>query len=49
MFDIQEIKDSIQHRHPFLLVDKIIEVEEGQKAVGGDLVYELDILFAFGD
>ncbi|WP_427337995.1 3-hydroxyacyl-ACP dehydratase FabZ [Caloranaerobacter sp. DY30410] len=29
--DIQKI---IPHRYPFLLVDKIIEIEEGKKAVG---------------
>lgn len=29
--DIQEI---IPHRYPFLLVDRIIELEEGKKAVG---------------
>ncbi|GIN89820.1 3-hydroxyacyl-[acyl-carrier-protein] dehydratase FabZ [Siminovitchia terrae] len=34
MFDVQEIKDTIKHRHPFLLVDKIIELEEGKRAVG---------------
>jgi 3-hydroxyacyl-[acyl-carrier-protein] dehydratase len=34
MLDINEIKDIIPHRYPFLLVDRIIEVEEGKKAVG---------------
>ncbi|MCA1055135.1 3-hydroxyacyl-ACP dehydratase FabZ [Rossellomorea aquimaris] len=34
MLDINEIKDIIPHRYPFLLVDRILEVEEGQKAVG---------------
>ncbi len=34
MLDINEIKKIIPHRYPFLLVDKIIELEEGQKAVG---------------
>ncbi|MDP4171916.1 MAG: 3-hydroxyacyl-ACP dehydratase FabZ, partial [Bacillota bacterium] len=28
------IKEIIPHRYPFLLVDKILELEEGQKAVG---------------
>lgn len=32
--DINEIKDIIPHRYPFLLVDKILEVEEGKRAVG---------------
>ncbi len=34
MLDINEIKEIIPHRYPFLLVDKILEVEEGKKAVG---------------
>ncbi|MBB6453990.1 3-hydroxyacyl-[acyl-carrier-protein] dehydratase [Salirhabdus euzebyi] len=32
--DINEIKSIIPHRYPFLLVDKIVEIEEGTKAVG---------------
>ncbi|MDG5787283.1 3-hydroxyacyl-ACP dehydratase FabZ [Evansella sp. AB-P1] len=31
---IDEIKEIIPHRYPFLLVDRILEVEEGQRAVG---------------
>ncbi|MEG9296071.1 3-hydroxyacyl-ACP dehydratase FabZ [Mangrovibacillus sp. Mu-81] len=34
MLDINEIKDIIPHRYPFLLVDRILEVEEGKKAIG---------------
>lgn len=34
MFDIQRIKEIIPHRYPFLLIDRIIEVEEGKRAVG---------------
>ena len=34
MFDINQIKEIIPHRYPFLLVDRIIEVEEGKRAVG---------------
>lgn len=34
MLDTQQIKEIIPHRYPFLLVDKILEVEEGVKAVG---------------
>ncbi|KDR94744.1 3-hydroxyacyl-[acyl-carrier-protein] dehydratase [Peptoclostridium litorale DSM 5388] len=34
MIDIRQIKDVIPHRYPFLLVDKIVELEEGKKAVG---------------
>jgi len=30
----QEIQEIIPHRYPFLLVDRIIEFEEGKKAVG---------------
>ncbi|GIN20330.1 3-hydroxyacyl-[acyl-carrier-protein] dehydratase FabZ [Siminovitchia fordii] len=32
--DIQEIKEIIPHRYPFLLVDRILEIEEGKRAVG---------------
>lgn len=34
MMDIQEIKDVIPHRYPFLLVDKVLEVEEEKRVVG---------------
>ena len=34
MLHIQEIKEIIPHRYPFLLVDRILEVEEGKSAVG---------------
>ncbi|ALC88743.1 3-hydroxyacyl-ACP dehydratase [Bacillus sp. FJAT-18017] len=34
MLDIKQIKEIIPHRYPFLLVDKILEVEEGKSAVG---------------
>ena len=34
MLDIQMIKDVIRHRYPFLLVDRILELEEGKRAVG---------------
>lgn len=34
MVDIQQIKEIIPHRYPFLLIDRIIEVEEGKRAVG---------------
>jgi 3-hydroxyacyl-[acyl-carrier-protein] dehydratase len=34
MLDIQQIKEIIPHRYPFLLVDRVIEVEEGKRAVG---------------
>lgn len=34
MLDIEQIKAIIPHRYPFLLVDRILEVEEGKRAVG---------------
>lgn len=34
MLESQEIQNIIPHRYPFLLVDRIIELEEGKKAVG---------------
>ncbi len=34
MLTIEEIKDIIPHRYPFLLIDRILEVEEGKKAAG---------------
>ncbi|RLQ94762.1 3-hydroxyacyl-ACP dehydratase FabZ [Falsibacillus albus] len=34
MLDIQQIKEIIPHRYPFLLVDRILEVEEGKRAIG---------------
>ena len=32
--DIQEIMERIPHRYPFLLIDRIIELVPGKKAVG---------------
>ncbi|MET1032357.1 3-hydroxyacyl-ACP dehydratase FabZ, partial [Domibacillus tundrae] len=32
--DIREIKETIPHRYPFLLVDRILEAEDGKRAVG---------------
>ncbi|GAM12629.1 3-hydroxyacyl-ACP dehydratase FabZ [Mesobacillus selenatarsenatis] len=34
MMDITQIKEIIPHRYPFLLVDKIVEIEDGKRAVG---------------
>jgi 3-hydroxyacyl-[acyl-carrier-protein] dehydratase len=34
MLDIQAIKEIIPHRYPFLLVDRVTELEEGKRAVG---------------
>jgi 3-hydroxyacyl-[acyl-carrier-protein] dehydratase len=33
-YDIAEIMATIPHRYPFLLVDRIVEVEPGTRAVG---------------
>ncbi|HLR81381.1 MAG TPA: 3-hydroxyacyl-ACP dehydratase FabZ [Bacillota bacterium] len=32
--DIQDIKQTIPHRYPFLLVDQVLEIEEGKRVVG---------------
>ncbi|MFD2616189.1 3-hydroxyacyl-ACP dehydratase FabZ [Terrilactibacillus laevilacticus] len=34
MLSIDEIKKLLPHRYPFLLVDRVLEVEEGKRAVG---------------
>ena len=34
VLDSQQIQDIIPHRHPFLLVDSILELEPGARAVG---------------
>ena len=34
MLDSKEIQQIIPHRYPFLLVDRVIELEEGKRAVG---------------
>lgn len=34
MLNSQEIQKIIPHRYPFLLVDRVIELEEGKRAVG---------------
>ncbi|WP_173918599.1 3-hydroxyacyl-ACP dehydratase FabZ [Halobacillus sp. Marseille-Q1614] len=34
MLDIQQIKEIIPHRYPFLLIDQVEEIEEGKRAVG---------------
>lgn len=34
MLDINQIKEIIPHRYPFLLIDRILEVEEGVRAFG---------------
>lgn len=32
--DTEQIKETIPHRYPFLLVDKVIEMEKGKRVVG---------------
>lgn len=34
VYNINDIQNIIPHRYPMLLIDKIIELQEGQKAVG---------------
>jgi beta-hydroxyacyl-ACP dehydratase FabZ len=34
MIEIAEIMDILPHRYPFLLVDRILEIEPGRRAVG---------------
>ncbi|MDD4239003.1 MAG: 3-hydroxyacyl-ACP dehydratase FabZ [Desulfotomaculaceae bacterium] len=34
MLDINQIQSILPHRYPFLLVDRIVSVEEGRKVVG---------------
>ncbi len=34
MIDIKEIQNILPHRYPFLLVDRIVEIDPGKRAVG---------------
>ncbi len=34
MMDINQIQGILQHRYPFLLVDRVLELEPGKRAVG---------------
>jgi len=34
MIDVKEIQDVLPHRYPFLMIDRIVELEWGKKAVG---------------
>jgi len=34
MMDIKEIQNILPHRYPFLLIDRIVEIEPGTRAVG---------------
>ncbi|MCL1698239.1 MULTISPECIES: 3-hydroxyacyl-ACP dehydratase FabZ [unclassified Lysinibacillus] len=33
MLEIQQIQEVLRHRYPFLLVDRVLELEEGKRAV----------------
>ncbi|EZP75278.1 (3R)-hydroxymyristoyl-ACP dehydratase [Parageobacillus genomosp. 1] len=46
MLDIQQIQAIIPHRYPFLLVDRILEIEEGKRAVGIKNVSANEAFFA---
>lgn len=45
MLQSQEIQEIIPHRYPFLLVDRILELEEGKRAVGIKNVTSNDSFF----
>ncbi len=34
MFDIKKILDTLPHRYPMLLVDRVLEIEQGKRIVG---------------
>lgn len=38
MLNIQEIMAIIPHRYPFLLIDRVLEIETGKRALGEKLV-----------
>ncbi|MBB6283129.1 3-hydroxyacyl-ACP dehydratase FabZ [Geobacillus subterraneus] len=46
MLDIQQIQSIIPHRYPFLLVDRILEIDEGKRAVGIKNVSANEAFFA---
>ncbi len=45
MLDSRQIQQIIPHRHPMLLVDRILEIEEGVRAVGIKNVSHGDAFF----
>ncbi|MBI4744778.1 MAG: 3-hydroxyacyl-ACP dehydratase FabZ [Actinobacteria bacterium] len=45
MLDINEIKNIIPHRDPFLFIDEIIEFEKGVKAIGIKQIKEDEYFF----
>ena len=46
MLNIEQIKEILPHRHPFLLVDRIDELEVGKRAVGTKCVTYNEPFFA---
>ena len=46
MLNIEQIKEILPHRHPFLLVDRIDELEVGKRAVGTKCVTFNEPFFA---
>ncbi|OQP06619.1 3-hydroxyacyl-[acyl-carrier-protein] dehydratase FabZ [Geobacillus sp. 46C-IIa] len=46
MLDIQQIQSIIPHRYPFLLVDRILDIDEGKRAVGIKNVSANEAFFA---
>ncbi|MEW6094933.1 MAG: 3-hydroxyacyl-ACP dehydratase FabZ [bacterium] len=45
MLDIKQIQEILPHRYPFLLVDRIIEMERGKRIVGIKNVTENEAFF----
>lgn len=45
MLDLEGIKNLLPHRYPFLLVDRILELEPGQRAVGVKNVTATEFFF----
>ena len=46
VMDIKDIMNTIPHRSPFLLVDRIEEMEEGKRIVGKKCVTYNELYFA---
>ena len=46
MLNIQQIQEILPHRHPFLLIDRIDELEAGKRAVGTKCVSFNEPFFA---
>jgi 3-hydroxyacyl-[acyl-carrier-protein] dehydratase len=46
MLDVEQIQSILPHRYPFLLVDRILELEPGRRAVGHKCVTINEAFFA---